>query len=105
MIIGLKVWNHLPKQQLFRYKNKINFSSTSSQSKNRSWNWGPPLSLVAFAGLGYFYFARNQTKKSDNPLDNLEKLNSAEVIFVLGGRVHQNTKSSSCQNLARFFLF
>ena len=84
-MIGHSFWNRFPaKYQLLRYNN-IRLSSTTSQSKNRSWNWGATLSLISFTGLGYFYFKTDSKKKSDDPLSNLEKLDKAEVVFVLGG--------------------
>ena len=65
--------------------------SGSSNKSNGSFNWGPPMALFAAAGLGYFYFFSSKDKKkapassSGNPLDSLDKLQDAEVVFVLGG--------------------
>lgn len=65
--------------------------SGSSNKRNGSFNWGPPMTLFAAAGLGYFYFFSRKDKKrapsssSGNPMDSLDKLQDAEVVFVLGG--------------------
>lgn len=71
-----------------------------SKSSNNGYNWGPPLTLFAVAGLGYYYFFSNKDKgnkgnkgnnkdasnTNNNPLDSLDKLQDAEVVFVLGGK-------------------